>query len=315
MIARPEFDARLLELSAWFRCITLMRFLLILASLSAALTLHADEPPIIAKARAYLGTEDALNAVKSVSLEGKFTALDSPESPTNQHGAAVTIIFEKPFLHRLVVTGEAGAGRADSPGAKIIVLDGYDAWQREPNPADPSNPALTILGRSQIEALRADVWENLGYYRGLEAIGGSVEDQGPATIDGVACEKVAFIHSPTITYFRYFDLNTGRLVFTETKEGLQIREEGEIIASGIKFPAKIITTQKLPTTGAQRVVTLSLEHIMVNNFYAESVFAVPLPKVHFYGASGDAPAAAPPAPSALPSAPAGAAPLPSGLAP
>jgi hypothetical protein len=290
-----------------------MRFLLVFATLSAALLVRADEPPIIAKARAYLGSEDALNAVNSIYLDGKFMAVDNPESPSNQHGAAVEIIFAKPYLHRLVVTGESEGGRPDAPGAKVIVLDGYDAWQREPNLADPASPAISLLTHNQIEALRADVWENLGYYRGLEQQGGSVEDQGPATMDGVACEKVAFIHSANITYFRYFDQATGRLVFTETKEGLQIREQGEITASGIKFPAKIITTQKLPT-GAQRVVTLSVEHVTVNNVYAESMFAVPLPTLHLFAAPSSAVAPASPVAPAQPALPSQSA-LPAGLAP
>jgi hypothetical protein len=290
-----------------------MRFFLLTATLAAALTVHADEPPIIAKARAYLGSEDALNGVKSVYLDGKFMAVDSPVSPTsNQHGAAVEIIFQKPYMHRLVVTGEADGGRPEAPGAKIIVLDGYDAWQREANPNDPTTPVVNLLAHGQIEALRADVWENLGYYRGLEAEGGSVQDLGPATTDdGVACEKVAFIHNPTIVYYRYFDLATGRLVFTETKEGLKIREEGEIDAAGIKFPQKIITTQKLPT-GGQRVVTLSIEHVTVNNVYAESMFAVPMPTLHLFAdpATTSAPASTP----AQPSLPASSS-LPAGLAP
>jgi hypothetical protein len=290
-----------------------MRFFLLAASLAAVLTVHADEPPIIAKARAYLGTEDALNAVKSIYLDGKFMAVDSPATPANSpHGAAVEIIFQKPYMHRLVVTGEAEGGRPDAPGAKIIVLDGYDAWQREANPNDPSTPAVTLLAHGQIEALRADVWENLGYYRGLESEGGSVEDLGPATTDdGVACEKVAFTHTPTIIYYRYFDLTTGRLVFTETKEGLKIREEGEIDAAGVKFPQKIITTQKLPT-GGQRVVTLSIEHVTVNNVYSESMFSVPMPTLHLFAdpASASTPASAPAKPS-LPAASS----LPAGLAP
>jgi hypothetical protein len=288
-----------------------MRFLLILASLFPALAVRADELPIIAKARAFLGTEDALNSVQSVYLDGKFTAVDSPESPTNQHTAAVEIIFQKPFMHRLVVTSEADGGKPDASSAKVIALDDYDAWQREPNSADPSNPLIALLGPRQTWALRADVWENLGYYRGLEAQGGHVEDQGPATIGGVACEKIAFIHSPAIVYFRYFDQNTGQLVYTETNEGLQIREQGTIMANGIRFPQKIITTQKL-ATGGQRVVTLAIEHVAVNNVYSEGMFKVPLPTV---GAAA-APASPPvPAQSALPSEPSSATPLPSGLAP
>ena len=286
-----------------------------LPPLSPPSTVHADEPPIIAKARAYLGSEDALNGVKSIYLDGKFMAVDSPSTPANnQHGAAVEIIFQKPYMHRLVVTGEAEGGRPESPGAKIIVLDGYDAWQREANPNDPTTPVVNLLAHGQIlSAARRCLGESRPSPGIGSSEGGSVQDLGPATIDGVACEKVAFIHTPTIVYYRYFDLATGRLVFTETKEGLKIREEGEIDAAGIKFPQKIITTQKLPT-GGQRVVTLSIEHVTVNNVYSESMFAVPLPTLHLFADPMSTPNSSSAPATAQPSLPASSS-LPAALAP
>jgi hypothetical protein len=288
-----------------------MRFFVLLASFSAVLTVRADEPPIIAKARAYLGSEDALNSVNSVYLDGKFSAVDSPENPTNQHSAAVQIILQKPYLHRLVVTAEADKGNPDSPSAKIIALDGYDGWQREPNPSDPANPLISLLGAAQKWALRADVWENLFFYRGAESEGITTQDLGPVQQDGHACEEIAFIHSPTITYYRYFDQNTGQLIFTQTKEGLQIREQGEISVDGIRFPKTIITAQKLPS-GGQRVVTLDVDHITVNDVFSDSLFDLPMPMLP---PSDSKPAAPAPMQSSLPSEPTSATPLPSGLAP
>ena len=232
------------------------------------------------------------------------------------------IVCQKPYLHRLVATPETEGGRPDAPAAarrwrSTATRPGSGAQSRRSHQPRDQRLGLT---HNQIEALRADVWENLFYYRGIEADGGTIEDQGPATIDGVACEKIAFIHSANIIYFRYFDQATGRLVFTETTEtsaGLKIREQGPdlTVASGIKFPAKIITTQKLPT-GVPRLVTLTAEHITVNDVYAESSeFAVPLPPVRLFAApsSTAAPPAAPSAAPAQPSLPSQSA-LPAGLA-
>jgi hypothetical protein len=160
--------------------------------------------------------------------------------------------------------------------------------------------------------LRADVWENLGYYRGIEAEGGRVEDQGPATIDGVACEKIAFIHTANVVYYRYFDQATGRLVYTETAGGLKIREEGAIEAGGIKFPQKITTIEPTSAPGATpRSTTLSIDHVTVNEVFPASLFEVPLPPVPVRP-----PVMAPAAPAvpaaAAPTAPVPAAPAPAG---
>ena len=296
-----------------------MRLSPYIAFLSAALLARADEPAIIAKARAYLGSEDALNAVQSVHLIGEFVSDKAGAAPAS----TVDIIFQKPWQHHLVVTasqtvkatgvltddqraGLAPVPQATSTVVRTISLNGYDAWERIQ--ANQDTPRMGLLSVDQIRVLRADVWENLGYYRGIEAVGGTEEDQGPATIDGVACEKVAFTHSPTVIYYRYFELTTGRLVYTETAGGLKIREEGSVEASGIKFPQKIVTIEPSTTPGATpRSTTLTLSKVTVNEVFPPQLFAVPLPPVPSrppvpvtLPATPAAPASAAPAPAAAP---------------
>ncbi len=271
----------------------------LLALLVFPLAVRADEPAIIAKARAYLGSEEALSGVRSVHLVGSFVAGTVPAAGssaapgTGASASTVDIIFQRPYQHHLVVTAiqtvpqnaratdDQKAGIAPGSGntsrvIRTIALNSYDAWEKVEVNNNP--PQLGLLGKDQIRVLRADVWENLGYYRGLEAEGGHVEDQGPVTQDGVACEKVAFIHSPSVIYYRYFDRDTGRLVFTQTIGGLKIREEGMIVVSGIKFPQKIVTVE--PQSAANptpRTTTLTIDSVTVNEVFPTSEFSVPLP--------------------------------------
>jgi hypothetical protein len=169
-------------------------------------------------------------------------------------------------------------------GIRTLALDGYDGWERLQFPASNPNPTLRLLVPDQIRVLRADVWENLGYYRGLEAEDGQVQDQGPATADGVACEKIAFIHgfaldgTPSPAYYRYFDQATGRLVRTETSGGLDIREQGEQIVGGIRFPQRIISSRKAGSASSPDT-TLTLEKVTLNETFPASLFAVPLPSI------------------------------------
>jgi hypothetical protein len=276
---------------------TLLRICLAGAGLATGLA--AAEPAIIAKARAFLGSEAALNGVTSVHMVGSMESIvDGSAAPASK--ARVDIVFQKPYQESLkIITGDQLARK---------VLDGYNGWQlTQANP--PGGPAefdptqtqrLTILGVDQIRILRADTWENLRYYRGLEAAGGSTEDLGPATIDGMACEKVALRHSDLIVYYRYFDLATGRLVFTETYAGAKIHEAGELVVQGIRFPKKITVDE--PTGGKVAHTTITIDSVTLNEPYPADFFATPTPPLPIHPAAPAAPATPAPAGAASSSA-------------
>jgi hypothetical protein len=230
--------------------------------LAFTLATRAAEPPIIAKARAYIGAESALNAVRSIHYTGTLTTTDATGKEVR---AALEIIFQKPAQQRITATSDKTI--------ETTALDDYDGWQRVQEKADATKWRETLLGADQIRRLRANTWENLAFFRGIERAGGRCEDQGPATIDGVACEKLAFIHAPNIIFYRFFDQATGRLVYTETEGGGAIREKGELTIAGIRFPKSIITTTKDPK-GSQ-VVTVTFDKIAVNESFAAGLFRVP----------------------------------------
>ena len=235
------------------------------AALVFAAAGRATEPAIIAKARAYLGTEAALESVKSIHYQGTLTLANSSD-PAKPARAAVDIVFQKPDQQRISSTSDKLI--------EVTALDAYDGWQRQQDPADPTKWQQTLLGPEQIKRLRANTWENLFFFRGLEASGGRVEEKGSASFDGVNCAKVAFIHSSTIIFYRYFDKATGRLVFTETENGSTIREQGEILASGVHFPQSIVTTTKT-TTGVTQTVTINFDKITVNEVFPSKLFTPP----------------------------------------
>ncbi len=220
------------------------------------------ELPIIAKARAYLGTEAALKAVKSIHYLGALTAAD----PADKTQVAIEIIFQAPFRQRITATS--------GKGVEITALDNYDAWQRTQEPKDPARWSLQLLGKDQIKRLRANTWQNLAFFRGIEREGGKVVDQGAVTLDGVACRKIAFMHSDAIVFTRYFDQATGRLVLTETESGGSIREQGEIMVNGVRFPKTITNTSKLPDGGTQQI-NITFSKITLNETFPDSLFAIP----------------------------------------
>ncbi len=225
--------------------------------------MHAEDA-LIAKARAYLGTEASLDAVQGLKMLGQLEVVDAANSSPG--AAKLEIIFQKPDRQRITAVSDSRT--------EITALDGYDAWSRVSDPKDPSKWQVTLLGPDQIKRLRANTFENLAFYRGLESRGARVEDRGTATVDGVACRKFAFIHGPDIIFTRSFDIATGRLVLTETDSGTKIREEGEIRSGGLKFPERIVTTNTLPD-GTTRTLRVTFTEITVNPSVESDAFAVP----------------------------------------
>lgn len=230
-----------------------------------SLPVCGSEPPIIAKARAFLGAEAALNAVKSVRYTGTLVTKE-PGAAGKEVRAKMEILFQKPEQQRITATS--------AQTIEVTALDAYDGWQRVTDVSDPAKWRQTLLGTEHVKRLRANTWENLSYYRGIEKVGGRIEDQGTAVKEGVTCQKIAFIHTPQIVFYRYFDVATGRLVFTETETGGTIREQGEIIVNGIRFPKSIVTATK-NQAGELQTVTIEFEQVAVNETFPADLFRVP----------------------------------------
>jgi hypothetical protein len=232
--------------------------------------LRADEPAIIGKARAYLGSESALEAVTSVRMTGSMSTVSDNQGKPSR--ISVDIVFQKPWQESITIRQQD----------RIIhtALDGFEASQQSQGASpdqtsidDHKTSQLAILGPAQVKTLRVDVLENLWFYRGVLRAGGRIDDQGPAVIDGTNTEKVAFVYSPTVAYIRYFDLSDGRLVYTESEGGTKIRERGEIMAGGIRFPKEIEVTET--ADGKQSTKAYTFDKVSVNGSFPSGLFAVP----------------------------------------
>mgnify|MGYP000440986290 FL=1 len=59
-----------------------------------------------------------------------------------------------------------------------------------------------------------------------------------------------------------------------TLAGGTLREQGEILAAGLRFPKSILTTNKLPN-GQVQAVTINIEKVTVNEVFPAAFFGVP----------------------------------------
>jgi hypothetical protein len=225
---------------------------------------------IIAQARAYYGNEGALSAIKSVHFVGTMETRQFTAEGPKPVSFAIEVIFQKPFQQRIT--------RSTPDAIQVTGLDDYEGWQRLQDVKTESRWQFTLLEPAIIKQLRANTWENLNFFKGIEQYGGSVEVNGPATIDGVATVKVAFIHEPGIIFYRYFDATTGRLVLTETGSGDRIKEEGEIMVDGVRFPQKVTSFSKVKDANGKIVenpTAIAFDKITLNETFPDSCFEVP----------------------------------------
>ncbi len=236
------------------------------AVVQTALAASPEVEAIIAKARAYLGGDAALGAVNSIHITGTLDVEETPARATPHGRSSIEIIFQKPSHHILTV-------RTDQY-VETTGLDDYFSWRRV-EPAGGGRVQNSSLGSAGTKRLRASAWENLFFYRAAETHGGEVMDQGPADVDGISCRKILFSYGAGIDYLRYFDTATGRLVQTEMAPTGLIREEGEIIVSGVRFP-RVLKTYRTEADGKQIVITVTFDNVVLNKSFPPSTFEQPL---------------------------------------
>lgn len=240
-------------------CTNLFRQLLtasVLSTLFFSGAAAADSPDeIISRARTFLGGDEVLSKVKSIRFTGTVVLEDGTAGD-------LELIVQKPVQQRLTLKlGEA---------REITGLDGYDAWRRLEAVGDTGEWEMMLLEVDRIRELRAQYWENIGFFRGIEKVGGKIEMRGEETVDGIDCVKVAFIHGKDLVYERFFNKETGQLVLSRGIGGETIRESGSIMVDGIRFPKQLERTG----VGQKSVVTFS--DITVNEKFDRELFEIPL---------------------------------------
>jgi outer membrane lipoprotein-sorting protein len=234
------------------------------AALCAAVPARADDSVtvLIAKARARVGSDEQLTKVRAVRYVGTITTSTAKSGETLQ----LDVIFQSPYRMRQKVVTPAGTD--------YTVLDGYLGWMMSQDKQGAAR--LGTLKTAATLHLRANVWENLSFYAGFDQIGGRIEDGGAVTLDGRPARKLTFWHDKEIRFERWFDPATGRLIQTATDDGSVIREEGELLSGGLRFPQKLITTAK-GKDGATVTSTITFEKILLNEPLADKDFAMPRP--------------------------------------
>jgi outer membrane lipoprotein-sorting protein len=247
-----------------------MRFshiLLPIACLCTAVAANAAPTAneIIAQARAKIGPENKLTAVKSIKFEGKVT------DELGKEVAYLELEYKLPYSRREY------ALRKDSSTEIINASNGLEGYLKVRN-GDNRNEQIRPFNSRDIKANIAMLQADTGFY--------AAPPKGKVTYIGEGLQQqkrthiLEYEYEGGIIYRRYFDIATSLLVaqqiYTantpEDKRTLVI-EEGELIAEGgLRFPKKTTTYDP---SGKKSVCEYT--DVKVNLDIPDTKFAFPLP--------------------------------------
>ncbi len=180
----------------------------------------------IAKARAYLGGDDKLKSVESITYKGSLLYSDGSTG-------SAEIIFKKPYFQRFVaVVGDL----KETSG-----LNDLEAWRKQEAIGVEGSASLGVYDPAEMYNMRASVWEYLNFYEAPAGRNKSVEFVEYASVNGVDCAVLRYLHGDGIWFTRCFDRETGKLVRTVSSRGALFVESGEIMVDGIRFPKRLMT--------------------------------------------------------------------------
>jgi len=196
---------------------------------SAALTSLIAVPTAadtIRLARTHLGGDAALDRVNSLVYRGTFETADGVKGQIN-------ITLKKPARQHLELIVD--------DTQRVTAINDFEGWERVAKISNPDDWSMVLIDFNEFRRMRANSWENLFFFRGIEQMRGKVVDRGLVPFDGRQAHLLVFEYDRNLSYARYFDPATGALFATVNDRGQEIREEGEMMVDGIRFPREIVS--------------------------------------------------------------------------
>lgn len=239
-----------------------LTYILILSLLPLGLSAQAEmsTEEAIAHARAYQGSEELLDSVRTLIFRGTITRTASAEG---EEVSNLEIYLKKPDKQRFVIRVEniTDVRMVDgSIGYRLTTLE------EEGQPPRSRDVALTP---QEIFAIQATTWQNLFFYKGIEKELGRVRSLGMKEFQGEDAYALRFEHTGNVFFEHHFHAETGRLMGTTTGSQIFINE-GEQIVAGVKFPERVRTTDQ----EGNEINFIDFHTIEVNAVLADTLFTL-----------------------------------------
>lgn len=238
-----------------------MKSIFLTAAVLCAATLAQAAAPaetLVAKARAALGGETALNAVKSLRIE-----MSVADAEGKSLGAMINE-YKSPLKQRELNYTEKNLELVSASDGR----EGYKTFRRLDNNASQ----MQVIPYEENEARRDITASNLNLLAVPDPERGTLAAGEDATIEGAACATLDYKYRSGVLIRRYIDKATGRLAATRLGDkGPLMINIGEQKVSGIIFPKSIVIRDDKGKT----LRTLTLAKIEVNAPLDDATFAMP----------------------------------------
>lgn len=181
----------------------------------------------VALGREYLGGDSKLNAIESVRFEGVLVHAGG-------QSGTVESVTKKPGYYQFI--SSIGGIRETSTVAPT------GAWRKLENFQEPGAYTMSFYDVDELRYLEATIADNLGFLKTPKTRSGRIEFVGKGKVRGKSAIILNYVYSDRIWFRRYFDPETGRVMFMQSSKGMVFTYEGDIEAGGIRFPKKVLVT-------------------------------------------------------------------------
>jgi len=211
---------------------------------------------VVSQARAYIGSEEALDEIDAIRYVGTLTPTNESADPVG-----IDLLIKKPGLQKLVVEGEAGSTTSVVSASQGFVLqENFETGQQAGGP----------MALEQIQSLKANSVENLYFYDFPTRLQVRSKYMGTEEVRGQEVDVVRSVHRGGVIYLRYFDPDTGNLIATQTDNGLLNVEKGERVINGLKFAEEVESYNQ----EGELIHTIRFEEITVNPEVSDNAFDI-----------------------------------------
>jgi len=242
---------------------TMLKTLLSLIGLFAvgtALSAKAISPAdVINRARATLGSEEALDGLVTLKLVGGLEPAD-----VKVPSATLLILARKPSSQRLEI-------KVDDM-VETTILNGRRACIIRSN-LNAEASKMRSLTEEELERVIYSTRQFFNFYRPDFQNGEKVVHEGTMTHRGVRSHKLSYSYPNGLKTTRYFSVEDDTLVSVVTDNGVESVNVGTQTIKGIKFPQRIEYYED-----GRKLHTIVLSEVGVNVPMPAGVFDIPKPQ-------------------------------------
>lgn len=236
------------------------RVLLCLFLVSSLAAEQIDKNTVIERARATLGSNDALDGVVTLRIVGSLK-----QAGSGTPSATILIVARKPCSQRMEL-------KVDDIVETTILCGRKGCMIRSNLDADASQ--MRDLIGPELERVRYNTRQFFNFYKPDYKSGETVTVEGIETHRGQRAYKLKYAYPNGTETIRYFSVANDALVSTVTPNGVERVGVGSQVLEGIKFPERIEYYE-----GERMLHTIELKDIQVNKPLEAGIFDIPKDKV------------------------------------